>query len=595
MRRPTQYMAALRLAMPPNERSRQEASHLFGNGPMICSILIAFTSLGAAASAQTVVDAATPPETQSAGLAGSQSQASVEDVLTLLPADTLAVVVARSLKELDERSAALLKRLDLPTHPAMPVLATLGVMTGVDASRAAGVAILATETKTPLPDGLVLLLPTTNTAALIVMLQPEPVEDGFWRVSIRGRESFVGARDGYTVFGASLVMVKRVVRGGSSLAPRLSTRQRERLLADDLFAWFDSSIRTRVRGAGALGAWMQQALGVGAESLDLYADGCASARFDPKGIRLRFLLRPRSAEPVGDDSAALSAPAIAWPGEPLAVAVEVANGTGGGRGRLLLKWVTRRLLDGAYIDSTRVSELSAAFLTVADSVDVSSLQVALSPGGRMAATLMLHAKRGVKAPLESIQRLVETLAGDVFVDPKVRLALQRLKYVPAAETVAEIPVDHVTLDVTGLTSVDTEAVRAVFGSEGLLARVGAIDGNPTVITLGGGSARFARAVAAVRSMRPALTLDSQRDTSSLFLKARISVDQWLALWHAISLVTGTGGDAPEIPVLSAPVTLTMGLTSGGETDVDLFLPADVIAAARGGLFWNRSVSPGGGN
>ncbi len=32
MRRPTQRMAALRLARPPTDRSRQESNHLFGNG-----------------------------------------------------------------------------------------------------------------------------------------------------------------------------------------------------------------------------------------------------------------------------------------------------------------------------------------------------------------------------------------------------------------------------------------------------------------------------------------------------------------------------------------------------------------------------------
>ncbi len=32
MRRPTQHMAALRLAMPPTDRIREKSNHLFENG-----------------------------------------------------------------------------------------------------------------------------------------------------------------------------------------------------------------------------------------------------------------------------------------------------------------------------------------------------------------------------------------------------------------------------------------------------------------------------------------------------------------------------------------------------------------------------------
>ncbi len=39
MRRSTEHMAALRLAMPPNDRSRAKASQLSGNGTSASSLL----------------------------------------------------------------------------------------------------------------------------------------------------------------------------------------------------------------------------------------------------------------------------------------------------------------------------------------------------------------------------------------------------------------------------------------------------------------------------------------------------------------------------------------------------------------------------
>lgn len=162
-------------------------------------------------------------------------------ILRALPADTLLAVTVRDLAALDGKLTKLTERLGFPFSPYTLMKGSLEIVTGWDDAGSAAVAVMAPEQGAAASKRIVLLLPTQDRSALLTFLNPQPLEDEYLKVTLRGRETYVGTRGPFTVFGPNLETVQHVVRADASLHDRFTIREIKRFVAGDVSLWLNPS------------------------------------------------------------------------------------------------------------------------------------------------------------------------------------------------------------------------------------------------------------------------------------------------------------------------------------------------------------------
>ncbi len=511
------------------------------------------------------------------------------DVLSALPEDTLLVVAVRHLAECDDKLVKLMERLGFPASPYMLLKGSLEIVTGLDDTGSAAIAAMAPMESAGVSQQIVLLLPTGDRAAMLTFLNPKPLDDGYSKVTLRGRGSYVGAKGRFSVFGPDLQTVRHVVNAKTRLADRVSAHQLERFRVDDVSFWVNTTALPASSAGARSDARLRRVFGVAVESLLRYDNIQGSARVETDGLAFEFCMVRAKPCDITTNSKTSGYLLTGLPNEPFALALGLTGDNGGTQIGSITTGIISTLTASGVIDPSRSVELRRVYESLAGKITDVAVSVSLLPegsNGTVACTKVLHARGDGHALLNDIERVVGLIKSGPFVDPRLNRVAENVEYRRAAETAGNIVVDHLFVNLRGFEDIDHEALQKMFGREGPLARIGVVDGKMVVITFGGGLPHFNGVVIALRSEKaPLASQEEIRQSAKKFagkhtLEAYVSVDRCVRLAKHILVVMDVPTDLPDMPELRAPVVLTMQYAGPRETRIRLFVPTEVVVAVK---------------
>lgn len=185
-------------------------------------------------------------------------------VLSAIPADASSALIIRNLSQFDEAFGALLEGIGFIS--IRPVTAAKGwslLIDGVDDGGSLAVCTMPSSPNGGDSGSIVLIVPTTDRDALLSLVGPEPAENGLTKVKLRTRNTFVGTKGAFTVFGADASAVSAVVESKRSLRSHATPRQLRRFRAGDVTAWFNVGALSSGPALEGLSTWMSSWFGIG--------------------------------------------------------------------------------------------------------------------------------------------------------------------------------------------------------------------------------------------------------------------------------------------------------------------------------------------
>ncbi|HNQ22244.1 MAG TPA: hypothetical protein PKK06_04035 [Phycisphaerae bacterium] len=566
----------------------------------VVAALTALLSLASVARAQTPASPPPPvtPPTETV-LTPSPDTAAV---LQTIPADADGVLIIPKLAECDARLTALAQRAAFPPISALTLAkGWLEIITGIDETGAAAVVLLPARTPQRPAPSLLLIIPTADRHAVLGLLNAEPLEAGYFRVRVRGRESFAAACGPFTVLGPSVAAVQAIVEPtGEPLAARLQAAQKGFLTAGDIVFWLDL---TRLPGGIEAGRSAESPWPwplPDAAVLAAHRQALATLRIEPQGVTAELHLGPAAsaAQPAGGSSTSERTLLEGLPAGPCAVALGATGQSATAMARLLLGNLVPGSVTNAPVDAAALQGLRETCLSLAENVSALSLSVAQPADpteGLLAAYVVLDMRGGSGAVLATLAAAIERFRASVGAEQPAQRVGRALVYQQAAERRDELAVDHLTFDLGVLPPEQTELWRKVLGNEGLLIRLAAIGETRLLVGLGGGPARFAVAAAAAQSEQAPLAAEAGLVRAATRLPAQRSFAAYVYLERVRRLFTqlaATAG-APErtrrLPIVAdidAPIGVVANVEEGGTVRVNAFIPVELIAAIRAAVVEN---------
>jgi len=509
------------------------------------------------------------------------------EILSALPVDVVFAVTVRDLAQCDGKLTKLMERLGFPISPYTLLKGALGIVSGLNDDGSAAVAVMAPGPAGAASKRIVLILPTTDRAALLTFLNPRPVDESYVQVTLRGRETYVGTKGRFTVFGPDIETVRHVVNAKTRLVDRFSTHLLKQFGANDVSLW----VNVASLASGALGerpiAWLQRTFGV--ESLKQYESFQWSSRFETDGLYLE--LSAARAEPSRTAKRRETTDSLltGLPNERFIMALGLLDDNGGAR----LSSMTNRIISAStafgVIEPSRSAALARAYESVVGKITEASASVSLLPDGsdgRIALTKVLRTRGDGRAVLDDVEGILNVLKSGPFVDPRINRVAEKIEYRRAAETSGTVIIDHLSVNLSEFEGIDHEALKKLLGPEGYLTRIGVVDGNSVVIALGGGLVRFNEVMALVRAKKAPLTEDpgirqsAKKLVGERSLEAYFSFDRCVRLAKEVLAATGVPGTTPDMSELGAPVALTMHSVNPRETELRFFVPTDLVVAIK---------------
>ena len=415
-------------------------------------------------------------------------------VLSVIPGDALLAVAFQDLQTLDTRVAGLSKAFGEPLQPLRLAKFALGIAAGIDDRGSAAIVLVPVKGEGPVAEGLVLILPTSNRAELLAFFDPTDMGGGVTKVTIRGKPSFAASRSGYTVFGSALETVKSVVSSGRPLVAQCSDNQLELIAGHDVSVYVNVVALDRSASVKRLAAWLGPRIRVGGlfESMGSLLLG---ARAESGGVALSLLIENRVQRPGESRPATSESLLRGLPDEPFAVAIGGLLSADDHRVNALMDAVVSAAVGWGVIHTEQEDNVRAAYRVMAGRSAQLAASVSFQPGrehGTIGAAKIIATRGKPERLLRAVKSLIGLLKSGVFADARYARVMERLEWRSGAEVRGGVEIDHIVLPLDGLGGIDQEKVAAAFGAEGVLVRLGAVDGKYVVVSLGGG----------VRSIRP---------------------------------------------------------------------------------------------
>ena len=517
-------------------------------------------------------------------------------VLNVLPDYTRAALVVSRLDRLDTGLGPILRKLGMVSVPSEFLAESLEIVAGLDDSRGAALAIVNDalgDANGPPP--LVLVLPTEDREALLTFLQPRRLETGFWRVQLRGRESYAATVNDYTVFGPTLAIVQRVASASGRLADRLTVDQRASFSSGELSVWMSRGSGTRLwhlfPNQGDQSLWLDLALQI----LGANADAFVTLTSEPTHLVLQgHLSGLPEKEAITNGSASNGALLIGLPSEPIAIAFGAIGDKTGQRSRRLASAFMSIAQEWGGLAPTDLTVLTNLLASMGGQVKWISGSIALDSErdhGQVAATLIIRAHNDGRQLLASVRRLVILLKQALWVDPQLQRVMGEIVFRPQAQDGDPEPIDHVVINLAGFSRVDREVAKRAFGQMDLLIRIGLADRQTVVLSFGGNAARFGEVVSNVRANRAPLNdaVSSSKENPPEFgipLAHLVgSIRRWASLAGLMDVMLGGDSDDQAVGGTDETWSLTVHSLSRRELRVDLRVP---FLTARSWLGGNES-------
>lgn len=526
----------------------------------------------------------------------AKTQTAQPDVLSLIPADVELAISIPSLAVFDAQAATTLGRLGLSTSDGVltPVLDWLEIVEGVDQSRSAAMAIWPVEKSDQdrafggdphsASRKMALFIPTDSLESLIRFHAPSPTGDGTFRVTIRGRPSWVTQRAGYAIFATDEKTLRAIQQSSRALRDDLSPKELHHWAASEVVVFGNPSVghpgATLFSLAPNATPWLTPA----ADLLQRAQRWLCAMRFEENGLAMDVIATTLTASRNQSATPTTESGLLGIPLEPIACAFRVrdahsidthviplvnllvpSQGTKAGNSPDQWHYALRgllRALDGF-------------------SFSLSSATDAAGPPINFAATAKLRSKP--KRLHRAIESLLTAIGKGTFTSPRMTQVMSKLMLKSGVESAAGVTIDHLILDTESFEGLNRQAIVNAFGADGLTLRLAIIDDRHLVITLGGGLDRFLRVVNAVRSGRSPIDANARviRAAKHIhkhgFLEAYVSPGRLNSMRQTMArLIENAVGQ--RIPERATELVGLTAETIGGNTyHIGLFLPDDALA------------------
>ena len=509
-------------------------------------------------------------------------------VLSVIPGDVLGAVVFQDLQTLDAGVAGLGAAFGEPLQPLRLAKSALGIAAGIDDHGSAAVVLVPVKGDGPVAEGLVLILPTLNRAELLAFFDPTDMGGGVTKVTIRGRPSFVASRSGYAVFGSDLETVKSVVSSGRPLVAQCSDNQLELIAGHDVSVYVNVVALDRSAIGKRFEAWLGSRIGL-AGLFETMGSLLVSARAESGGASVSVLMEERLQRHAESRPATSETLLRGLPDEPFAVATGGLFSADDHRVHALTDAVVSAAVGLGIVRTEQADNVRASYRVMVGRSAQVAASMSLLPGrehGTIGAAKIIATRGKPERLLRAIKSFVGLLKSDVFADARYARVMERLEWRSGAEVRGGVEINHIVLPLDGLGGIDKEKVAAAFGAEGVLVRIGAVDGKYVVVSLGGGVDRFDRIVGTLRAGRAPLSSDVAVQMSRIavsqerFWEAYVSVDRWLGIWSQLLAIVGVRSQFAGMPQVNAPVAVAMHNVGKSATKIDLFIPVELLVALK---------------
>lgn len=557
------------------------------NGALMAWLWIVVAGVGQAGATGDAQDSTVAPPVGVVEAGGG-----LAELLALVPSDPAAVLVVPRMDRFDERLLGVAAPYGLPSGLSIHqyLKSTLELVAGIEPKGAAAVVFLKGVATGEAVPRFLLIVPASDSAAVMTFLSPAPVDAGVMQVRLRGRESFAAVRGRFVVFGPDRASVSSDATSG--FGEQLTLHQRETLADSDVSLFVTRAAVTAAGWDRAGTALISFALGLsGDDALDRPIQW--SARLKSDGVHLLWLRQGRGG---GGAEAGCAAPRLLTMGTSdvgLALGVEASLDEEGYPADVVGQVVLSAVKELALLSEDRADELGRR--TGAIFRDVCEIQLAVSAPGKADEAAGWSASVRTRGDAAEVVQEMESWVSFVnrrpFQVPELNNFVERLDVRSGVEQVDGRPNRELVVafsEPVAASAASSDTGRNRRASTRVLARWAAI-AKDTILVTGGDAALFEAVLEWKRSR-----VDAARGTDSS-PAPRDSRARWVIRVHPRRLrhvvqqaATAFGGSAPEGELWNMDEVLEAALERSVSRDDELrlFLPGRLL-----GKLWGASSSP----
>ena len=525
-------------------------------------------------------------------LAPAARAGGANELLQAVPDNAWGMVSVRSLAELDKKLMNLSQMVNAPTAGFSPLAmakGALGLLLGVNDDGGVALVVMPAEDLGAVKDATAILIPTTNYAELLSLLEPEEVGDGLSKVLLAGNESYVAQKGNFAVAGPTPEAVKAVLAAQTGVVGRLSPYQVERWEKDDLTVWLNLEAFTASPVFATYGE-TAQATGMDLQWLTEFKSAQLSLRLAPEGIGLGVYYDCQAGSEMGQALASIKPKdGTLLTGLPADSMVFAYGQVGSKEGSAYAaRWVEKAMAKVPVAESAqegfdKIRDASQRMVAGMRSVAFGVNGLPGGADGLVAVTAVLGVDGDATGFLGSLGEMVQTVPGLLRPEEAPGETVGFVAYKSGAE---EGGVDHLVFDsaAMGISEDELAQMTKVLGQDGLLFRLSAVGANDVVVTLGGGSELMKQVTTLVKSGQAPLTDRAEVKQASAAMPTERTAEGYLSANGLAELVgaiaKAVGDEVPfEMPPVTKPVMMYSCPTQGGGLQTDVLLPVEVLKAA----------------
>lgn len=553
-----------------------------------------------------------------------RADSAIKDAMASIPADAMGCFCIPNLKQLDASYQQAIAALGLQPFVPPPANSLVSMIKmnlpfgeSLDENGPMAFVIMPATNPFELPMKLAFLLSVKEPKALLEKMGATLGENGVYSVTVFGQSSFATIKGSQLVVARMPDVAKAIADSKEGLHTKLSSSELKMLDGLDALLWVGTDrllplVRPQIESmmdmmammqAGSNPLAMKQAK-LNKKQLGMFFDGLASLgigiSLDGSGLNLRFA-------------------ATTKPGTDLHAKMKVRNTT---------ETLLRSLPGGDYMfafgETTDPAQLKAGveslddYISLAQEIEGLDKEQINKLKQKLQAWIPLNT--GLRASLQAFApnangvfratAIFDTtdsaswfeqanasfeLIKSIFMDQKVAdlgsevmSAAKATTFTAKAEKIGDTDIAHLKIDLTKIESIDEEVIediQSVIGQDGAMIRLAAADAKTVVMTFGGGSDHFEKALTLAKSGDSPLDADpgiqkiSQKLPKNRYLVGYVAVDQLFAGMRHVM----TAMDEDPLPIHFPPLKSPLGLCgTGGEgwSQFDIFVPIEVLSATK---------------
>ncbi len=557
----------------------------------------------------------------------------VKKALKVIPADAVGFVYVPNVKQVDDDFQQAVTRLGLNMFLQPPekysLTALLGehlkASEGLDQGGCLAVVVMPFENAFELPMKVAIVLPATKPTALLDAMGAQVGESGGQTVTVMGQPWQVAVGEKRVVLAMMPDIAKAVAESTKSIDTKFKSADLKMLKDLDVGLWLDatsmiSTFRMQIDQFLNLMVTMQQTGGPAAiqqaqaskKMIEKLIDGASSMMLglslDDGGLGIRFGMGIKPDSEIATQFAIHSTSETLLRGLPgeryIAAFGQTVNPDQVRASMDSFTPMFAAVKEEEGVDKDAVDRVESMFKEwIVGITGARGSVVTMPPGpdGLAAVNFIIDTKNSKKW-LELTGKLFDEAIG-MATDGEIKEYLGFLSHTAGAEEIAGVSIDHYKIDVDGLAAKeevedeDRESIAKVIGKEGLVLRVGAVDGKSVVFGLGGQS-RMQRLIEQAKSKESPLDDDEGIKKVSAHLPSKrgsviyVAFDQVLDLAKNVATALDEEMFPIQLPPMNAPLAI---VTSGGDDWVrtDVFIPTDLLIASKNAGFMMLGKMGGG--